>query len=122
MNRVTIMSGLRGLKACGYKLPGYDERGDSADVWHTVLAQFTDEQLRKAFKKVAESHTFNEVRPAHIASAIRDSAYQGAGKGDVLALDGWHRWKDENGYEYAWHPSMPADTRCGCPRCRYEER
>ena len=116
MNRLSIMTGLSLLKEGGYRLPGYSADPPDAVIWHTVLAPYSDEQLRKAFKAVLDGHTFNEVKPAHVVQAIRDHSFHGTGRdGEILPLGGWHFWRSAKRREYAWHPAMR--WLCDCPGC-----
>ena len=105
MNRTVIIDGMKLLKDAGFRLEG------SEQVWHQLLASRKDEELRKAFRLVAQEYPYEKIRPASVIAYLKQRMLEentfGAGNENQLALGGWQLWKDDHGQEFAHHPGMP---------------
>ena len=106
MNRTVIVDGMKLLKDAGFRVEG------SEQVWHQLLSSRKDEELRRAFRLVAQEYPYEKIRAASVISYLKERLLEentfGAGNENQLSLKGWELWRDENGREHAWHPGMPA--------------
>lgn len=106
MNRIAVLEAMELLERSGREIKG-DENS-----WHIALGSLSDVQIKTASFRVIESHRFNTVKASDVFNA---SSKGRGGENDPtihsthlggLVDDSWERWKDNEGREYAFHPSM----------------
>ena len=74
-------------------------------TWTIALDGVTDRQIKAGTRHALQTHQYKSILPGAFREYCQKASEAARSDGGGL-VGGWRIWRDEKGYEHAWHPKL----------------